>query len=127
MDAEDGAEAGSGHGLTVSDGFVIDHYPDEQLEQRPGCPDQYLLPVGAQFYVGFGRDLTDEDGEIGRFTVESNDPDEPRTQSTVWVNRPTAETGASSGDLSLVSWHGERIHLEEFRGKVIFIKLANSL
>lgn len=114
------------HGFELDEGFVPNLDPDELPPQRPGCPDQYLLDPGEDMYFGFEHTLTTDEPHLGRLALNTNDPDEPRLETTVMVNRPTAETGAEFADLSLVSWHGEQTQLSQFRGNVVFMKLVNS-
>lgn len=114
-------------GFSAGEGFELRIEADNFPPERPGCPGQYLLAPGELFNFGFDHPHTTGNFDIGRLSVHSNDPDEPRAAGDIWVNRPTPETGARSGELAMVSWHGESTRLSEYRGQVVFMKLVNSL
>ena len=112
-----GAETATPFGATIPD--------QSQLQRRPNCPGQWIVPADTLFQVESDFRADDASTVVRALTIHTNDADEADFEVTLEGNRPAPAPGTASVDFALLTLDAERYQLSDHLGEVVFVKLFN--
>ena len=94
----------------------------DSLQEREGCPGQWLVPPGQGFLVQLEYEPNAGEHAVSELRVHSSDPDQAVFSMRLEGDRPAPGIGDPAPNFSLITSDGAEMRLAEHLGKVVFIK-----